>query len=72
MSGVTKNQRNMRSTATGILSGNNQALQLRYLTTLYAIAGDQNSTIVFPFPIEIAHAFDRSDSPVQADLPGPE
>ena len=30
-----------------------QAMHLRYLTTLQMIAGDKNSTIVFPFPIEL-------------------
>jgi regulator of protease activity HflC (stomatin/prohibitin superfamily) len=58
--------------AAEILSGNSQALQLRYLTTLYAIAGDQNSTIVFPFPLEMMHAFDPSNSHVQANLPDPD
>jgi regulator of protease activity HflC (stomatin/prohibitin superfamily) len=43
--------------AAQVLSANPQALQLRYLTTLHAIAGDQNSTIVFPFPIDFMRAF---------------
>jgi regulator of protease activity HflC (stomatin/prohibitin superfamily) len=30
------------------------AMQLRYLNSLNAIAGEHNSTIVFPFPMEIA------------------
>jgi regulator of protease activity HflC (stomatin/prohibitin superfamily) len=30
-----------------------QAMQLRYLQTLTAIAGDKNSTIVFPMPIDL-------------------
>ncbi len=34
-----------------------QALQLRYLQTLSDIATEQNSTIVFPFPINILEAF---------------
>jgi len=46
--------------AATILSGNSQALQLRYLNTLQAIASDQNSTIVFPLPMDILRAFDRS------------
>jgi regulator of protease activity HflC (stomatin/prohibitin superfamily) len=29
-----------------------EAMQLRYLSTLYDIAGDRNSTIVFPVPID--------------------
>ena len=30
-----------------------EAMQLRYLSTLYDIAGDKNSTIVFPMPIDM-------------------
>jgi hypothetical protein len=29
-------------------------MQLRYLSTLNVIAGEKNSTIIFPFPMEIA------------------
>ncbi len=39
--------------AAEILSGRPEAMQLRYLSTLNVIAGEQNSTIVFPFPIEL-------------------
>jgi regulator of protease activity HflC (stomatin/prohibitin superfamily) len=31
-----------------------QAMQLRYLAALFDIAGDRTSTVVFPFPMEIA------------------
>src|ERR1700693_4321324 len=31
-----------------------QAMQLRYLSALFDIAGEKSSTIVFPFPIEFA------------------
>jgi len=41
--------------ASQVLSQNSQALQLRYLQTLTEIAGDKNSTIVFPLPIEFFH-----------------
>ena len=34
-----------------------QALQLRYLQTLTDIAGDKNSTIVFPLPMDLIEAF---------------
>lgn len=34
-----------------------QAMQLRYLTTLHTIGVDKNSTIVFPFPIELMKTF---------------
>jgi len=30
-----------------------EAMQLRYLSTLYDIAGDKNSTIVFPIPMDL-------------------
>ncbi len=43
--------------AAGILSRNPQALQLRYLQTLSNIAGEQNSTIIFPVPLEMMNAF---------------
>lgn len=33
------------------------ALQLRYLQTLATIATEQNSTIVFPLPIELLQSF---------------
>lgn len=42
--------------AAQILAKQPQALQLRYLQTLGSIAEENNSTIVFPFPIEmLAH-----------------
>lgn len=34
-----------------------QALQLRYLQTLSNIAEEHNSTIIFPFPVELMRAF---------------
>jgi len=40
--------------AAEILSREPQAMQLRYLSTLNVIAGEKSSTIVFPFPIELA------------------
>ena len=43
--------------AAEVLSARPQALQLRYLTTLHAIAGDRSSTVVFPFPMELMQAF---------------
>jgi regulator of protease activity HflC (stomatin/prohibitin superfamily) len=35
------------------LSATPEAMQLRYLSTLYDIAGDKSSTIVFPIPIDM-------------------
>jgi hypothetical protein len=34
-------------------------MQLRYLSTLNIIAGEKNSTIVFPFPIELVRFLTR-------------
>jgi regulator of protease activity HflC (stomatin/prohibitin superfamily) len=39
--------------AAQMLARQPEAMQLRYLQTLAAIAGDKASTIVFPFPIDI-------------------
>jgi hypothetical protein len=36
-----------------VLTGAPQAMQLRYLATLYDIANERSSTIVFPFPIDV-------------------
>jgi regulator of protease activity HflC (stomatin/prohibitin superfamily) len=41
--------------AAEILAKQPQAMQLRYLSTLNVIAGEKNSTIVFPFPMEFAN-----------------
>jgi regulator of protease activity HflC (stomatin/prohibitin superfamily) len=61
--------------AANILSQNPQAIQLRYLQTLNSIAGEQNSTIVFPLPIELLGAFQglmettARRAPVSAEAP---
>ncbi|NGO53830.1 slipin family protein [Allomesorhizobium camelthorni] len=41
--------------AAEILARQPQAMQLRYLSSLNVIAGEKNSTIVFPFPMEFAN-----------------
>jgi regulator of protease activity HflC (stomatin/prohibitin superfamily) len=41
------------SEAAGVLSANPASIQLRYLQTLSELGGDQNSTIVFPLPIDV-------------------
>ena len=52
------------SDASDILSRNPMALQLRYLQTLIAISSEQNSTIIFPLPIELMRAItDRKGGP---------
>jgi regulator of protease activity HflC (stomatin/prohibitin superfamily) len=43
--------------AAQVISHEPISLQLRYLQTLSEIATEQNSTIVFPLPIEILKAF---------------
>lgn len=43
--------------AAEVLSKQQQALQLRYLETLNNIAGEKNSTIVFPFPVQLLEQF---------------
>src|SRR5713101_7435410 len=43
--------------AAQILAPLPQAMQLRYLATLFDIAGERSSTIVFPFPIEMMQAW---------------
>ena len=43
--------------AAEVMSGNPAALQLRYLQTLLEIGTEQNSTIVFPLPIDMLAPF---------------
>ena len=43
--------------AAEILGQRPEAMQLRYLNTLNVIAGEKNSTIVFPFPMELSEFF---------------
>jgi regulator of protease activity HflC (stomatin/prohibitin superfamily) len=43
--------------AARILAPVPQAMQLRYLSALFDIAGERTSTIVFPFPTELAQVF---------------
>jgi regulator of protease activity HflC (stomatin/prohibitin superfamily) len=43
--------------AANILAPTPQAMQLRYLATLFDIAGERSSTIVFPFPIDMMKAW---------------
>src|SRR5262245_21587790 len=45
--------------AAQILAPVPQAMQLRYLATLFDIASERSSTIVFPFPIELIAAAQR-------------
>ena len=43
--------------AADVLSGNPASLQLRYLQTLLELGADQNSTVVFPLPMDIIGPF---------------
>ena len=43
--------------AAEIISGNPQALQLRYLQTLREVATENNSTTIFPLPMDLISAF---------------
>jgi regulator of protease activity HflC (stomatin/prohibitin superfamily) len=38
-----------------MLSKQPESMQLRYLSTLQDIAGEKNSTIVFPVPVDLLH-----------------
>jgi len=44
------------------------ALQLRYLQTLGEIGTDQNSTIVFPLPLDLLEPFLRRAAPDAAAI----
>jgi regulator of protease activity HflC (stomatin/prohibitin superfamily) len=46
--------------AANVLMQNPSSLQLRYLQTLTEIASEQNSTVVFPIPIELMRGFLQS------------
>lgn len=50
--GEMKSSRALKE-ASDIMCESPAALQLRYLQTLSSIAGEKNSTIVFPLPIEL-------------------
>jgi len=52
--------------AARILAPLPQAMQLRYLATLFDIAGERSSTIVFPFPIDLVQAW-SARTPAGAD-----
>ena len=47
--------------AAEVLSGNPNSMQLRYLQTLTEVASDNNSTIVFPVPIDTIKNFLKSE-----------
>ena len=49
--------------AAGILSQNPAALQLRYIETMMNVAGGNNTTILFPVPIDLLSPFTRPAEP---------
>lgn len=63
--------------AAEILSRNPASLQLRYLQTLLELGADQNSTVVFPLPMDIIGPFlnkvpqwlDKTGEPAHPDAP---
>lgn len=50
--------------AADVLAGRPQAMQLRYLQTLSAIAGDRSNTIVFPLPGDLMDLLGHGRKPV--------
>ncbi len=68
--------------AADIISRNPASLQLRYLQTLLEISGNQNSTVIFPLPMDLISAFQegmkglpsvmaRKDNPANPDYVKP-
>lgn len=68
--------------AADIISRNPASLQLRYLQTLLEISGNQNSTVIFPLPMDLISAFQdgmkslpsvlgRTDNPSNPDYEKP-
>merc|ERR1712203_212488 len=62
--------------AAEVIADSPAALQLRYLQTLNSISAENNSTIVFPIPIDIMSHFMKNNGQLQpppvplADRPG--
>jgi regulator of protease activity HflC (stomatin/prohibitin superfamily) len=54
--------------AADLISRNPVTIQLRYLQTLREIGGNENSTIVFPFPLDLLH---KLQGTVSADAVAP-
>jgi regulator of protease activity HflC (stomatin/prohibitin superfamily) len=47
--------------AANIVSSNPVTLQLRYLQTLTEVSAEKNSTIIFPFPVDLVKMFIKKD-----------
>lgn len=58
--------------AANVISRNPTTIQLRYLQTLTEIGGDQNTTVVFPVPIDLlGNLFDRTPASEAPEEPDP-
>jgi len=55
--GEYKASRSLKDAA-DIISQSDSAIQLRYLQTLTNIASEKNSTIIFPFPMDVLKGFE--------------
>jgi hypothetical protein len=53
-----------------VISRNPATLQLRYLQTLLEMGVNQNTTIVFPLPIDLIKAFVPNSGPATTAPPG--
>jgi regulator of protease activity HflC (stomatin/prohibitin superfamily) len=58
------------SQAANIISQNPATLQLRYLQTLLEMGVNQNTTIVFPIPLDVIKPFVAPDAPASVPSPG--
>ncbi|CAJ0575883.1 unnamed protein product, partial [Mesorhabditis spiculigera] len=65
--GEQKASRALREAAS-VIAENPCAIQLRYLQTLNSISAEKNSTIIFPFPIELLQNF-LAKAPSSSKLP---
>ena len=45
------------------------AMQMRYLQALADVASDQNSTIIFPLPLELMRAFIKPERVAEEAVP---
>jgi hypothetical protein len=50
-----------------VIAGNPASLQLRYLQTLTEIGATQNSTVVFPLPLDVVKPFMEAIAEVTAN-----
>jgi regulator of protease activity HflC (stomatin/prohibitin superfamily) len=57
--------------AADIISTNPASLQLRYLQTLLEIGSNQNTTVVFPLPMDVLEPFIGADRPPAKPKPAP-